>query len=57
MMCVVGLLPKGNIPMPNEQLQVEWFYMTFQKSDCMEYLRSGRKLSNKMHQTIAETFN
>jgi hypothetical protein len=38
MMRVVGLLPKGDIPMPNKQLQVEWFYMTFHKSDHVEYV-------------------
>jgi hypothetical protein len=38
MMGVAGLLPKGNILTPNEQLQVEWFYMTFHKSDRAEYV-------------------
>jgi hypothetical protein len=56
MMCVMGLLPKGNILIPNKQLQVEWFYMTLHKSDHAEYVRSGRKLSNKMLQTIADYF-
>jgi hypothetical protein len=56
MMRVASLLPEGNIPMPNKQLQVEWFYMTFHKSDHAEYVQSGRKLSNKMPQTIAEYF-
>jgi hypothetical protein len=56
MMHVAGLLPEGNLPMPNKQLQVEWFYMTFHKSDCMEYMQTGRKLSNVMLQTVAEYF-
>jgi hypothetical protein len=56
MMRVTGLLPKGNIPMPNKQLQVEWFNFTFHKSDCVEYVQSGRKLSNEMLQTVAEYF-
>ncbi len=56
-MRIAGLLPKGNILMPNEQLQVEWFYMTFhKKSDCMEYVQSGHKVSNKTLQTVAEYF-
>ncbi len=53
-MRVMGLLSAGNIEMPNAQLQVEWFYMTFHKSDCTEYLQSGRKLRNKMLQSLAE---
>ncbi len=55
-MHVTGLLPEGNIPAPNEQLQVEWFYMTFHKSDSTEYVQSGHKLSEEMLQTIAEYF-
>ncbi len=55
-MHVAGLLPKGNILMPNAQ-QVEWFYMTFHKADCTEYMRSGRKLSNEMFWTVAEFFS
>jgi hypothetical protein len=54
MMRVASLLPEGNIPMPNKRLQVEWFYMTFHKSDRAEYVQSGRKLSNEMLQTTAE---
>ncbi len=56
MMRIAGLLPESDIPMLNKQLQVEWFYMTFHKSDCAEYLQSRRKLSNKMLQTVAEYF-
>jgi hypothetical protein len=56
MMRVVGLLPVGDIEMPNVQLQVEWFYMTFHKSDCMECVQSRRKLRNKMLQTLTEYF-
>ncbi len=52
----VGLLPVGNIPMPNKQLQVEWFYITFDKSNRVEYKQSGCKLSNEMLQTIPEYF-
>jgi hypothetical protein len=56
MMRVADLLPEGDIPMPNEQLQVEWFYMTFHKSDRAEYVQSGCKPSDKMLQAIAEYF-
>jgi hypothetical protein len=56
MMRIAGLLPEGNILMPNKQLQVEWFYMTFHKSDRAEYVQSRHKLSNKMLQTVAEYF-
>ena len=50
------MLPKGDIPMPNSALQVEWFYMTFHRSNCAEYLRSGRKLCNEMLASLAAYF-
>ncbi len=56
MMRVAGLPPTGNIKMPNAQLQVEWFYMTFHKSDCKEYVQSGHKIRNEILQTLAEYF-
>jgi hypothetical protein len=56
MMHVTGLLPEGAILTPNEQLQVEWFYMTFHKSDRAEYVQSRCKLSNEMLQTVTEYF-
>ncbi len=55
-MRITGLLPKGDIPMPNKQLQVEWFYMIFHKSDPTEYVQSRHKLINETLQTIAEYF-
>jgi hypothetical protein len=55
-MRVVGLLPEGDIPMPNKQLQVEWLCMTFHKSDCAECVQSGCKLSNRKLQTVTEYF-
>jgi hypothetical protein len=56
MIPMAGLLPAGNIETPNAQLQVEWFYMTFCKSDCAEYMQFGCKLCDKMLQTLSECF-
>jgi hypothetical protein len=56
MLCITQLLPKGDHPPPNVALQIEWFYMSFHCSDCMEYVRSGCKLSNKTLQTLAKYF-
>jgi hypothetical protein len=41
---VAELLPADDIETPNSDLQVEWFYMTFHKTDRAEYVRSGCKL-------------
>jgi hypothetical protein len=56
MMRVTDLIPKGNILTPKPNLQVEWFYITFHKSDRTEYMQSEHKLQNKMLQTLAEYF-
>jgi hypothetical protein len=51
---VVELLPVGDINMPSAKLQVEWFYMTFHKTDRVEYVRSGRKLREENLQTLTK---
>jgi Zn-finger protein len=53
---VAELLPAGDIETPSASLQVEWFYMTFHKTDRAEYVRSGRKLRDETLQTLAEYF-
>ena len=50
------MLSEGDIPNPNTALQVEWFYMTFHRSNCAEYLRSGRKLCNETLTSLAAYF-
>jgi hypothetical protein len=49
-------MPAGDIPTPNEALQVEWFSMTFHKNDRSEYFRSGRQLEDEMIVLLAEYF-
>jgi hypothetical protein len=56
MLHVSGLLPAGNIITPGASLQVEWFYMTFHKSDHVEHVQSGQKLHNKTLQFLTEYF-
>jgi hypothetical protein len=56
MLRVLGLLPGGDIKTPGASLQVEWFYMTFHKSNRAEYMRPGQKLRNKTLHTLVEYF-
>ena len=56
MLHISQMLPEGDIPNPNAALQVEWFYMSFHRSDRAEYLRSRRKLWDEMLTTLAEYF-
>jgi len=56
MLRIVQMLPEGDIPTPNVALQVEWFYMTFHRSDRAEYLRSGRKLCDETLASLTTYF-
>jgi hypothetical protein len=56
MLRIAQMLPEGGIPTPNTALQVEWFYMTFHRSNCVEYLRSGRKLCDETLASLAAYF-
>ena len=56
MLRVAELLPEGDLEKLAASLSVEWFYMTFHKSNRAEYVRSGRKLSKEMLKTLAEYF-
>ncbi len=56
MLQITQMLPEVDIPNPNAALQVEWFYMTFHRSDHAEYLRSRRKLCDESLMTLVEYF-
>ncbi len=56
MLHITKLLPKGDIPKPNNTLQVQWFYVSFHCSDRAEYICSGHKLNNETLQTLTEYF-
>ncbi len=56
MLHVTKLLPKGDHPLPNAALQVEWFYKSFHCLDHTEYVCSRRKLSDKTLQTLTRYF-
>ncbi len=49
-------LTAGDMHPPNKVLQLEWFYMSFHKEDRVKYIKSGRRLSNKMLESVAEYF-
>ncbi len=55
-MRVAELLPEGDLEKPAASLSVEWFYMTFHRTDRAEYVRSGRKLRKETLKLLAEYF-
>ena len=57
MLCSAKALPAGNMPVPNDALKIEWFYMSFRQEDRTRYLESGRRLCNKTLATVTEYFD
>jgi hypothetical protein len=53
---VAKLLPAGDIAMPNESLTLEWFYMTFHKSERDQFITSGRRLADETIESVTEYF-
>jgi len=53
---VAELLPAGDITMPNESLTLEWFYMTFHKSERDQFIMSGRRLVDETIESVTEYF-
>ena len=50
------LLPEGDLEMPAVSLSLEWFYMTFHRTDRAEYVCSGRKLCKETLKSLAKYF-
>jgi hypothetical protein len=42
--------------MPNESLTLEWFYMTFHKSERDHFIMSGQQLAKEMIESVTEYF-
>jgi hypothetical protein len=57
MLCLAEALLAGDMPMPNDALKVEWFYMSFHQEDCTRYLESRQRLCDKTLKTVAEYFD
>ncbi len=53
---MVELLLEDDLKKPAANLSVEWFYMTFHRTDRAEYARSGRKLCKETLKSLTEYF-
>ena len=56
MLRVAELLPEDDLKKPATSLSVEWFYVTFHRTDRAEYVHSGRKLCKEMLKLLVEYF-
>ncbi len=56
MLCIAELLPPGEMPPPSEKLAVQWYYMTYHRTDRAEYIKPGKKLSDETIETLLAYF-
>ena len=42
--------------LPDQALQLKWFYMSFHKEDRAKYVESGRRLIEEMLKSLAEYY-
>ena len=56
LLSVAELIPAGDIAMPNKSLALEWFYITFHKSERDQFITSGWRLVDEKIKSITEYF-
>ncbi len=57
MLRLAEALPAGDMPVPNDALKIEWFYMSFHLEDRNRYLETGRRLCDETLATVSEYFD
>ncbi len=56
MLRITEQLPPGKKQPPSEKLALQWYYMTYHRSDHTEYVKSGKKLSAETIKSLTEYF-
>ncbi len=56
MLCVAKLLPAGKMPKQSKKLALQWYYMTYHRTDHAEYVKSGKKLSAETFKSLTGYF-
>jgi hypothetical protein len=49
-------LPVGDMHPPNQELQLEWFYMSLHQEDRAKYVESGQRLIEETLESLAEYY-
>ncbi len=56
MLHITKQLPPGEKQPPSKKLALQWYYMTYHRSDRTEYAKSGKKLSAETIKSLTEYF-
>ena len=56
MLRITELLPAGDIPKPLDALALQWYYMSYHKSDRKKFVLSGKTLKDVTVETVTTFF-
>ena len=56
MLRIATQLPAGNISEPNDSLALEWYYMSYHKSDREKFVLSKTDMNNEMLDSVTKFF-
>jgi hypothetical protein len=56
MLRVAELLPAGDFPKPSDALTLQWYYMSYHKSDREKYVLRGKTLKDATFESVATVF-
>ena len=53
---IAEILPAGNIPKPSDTLTLQWYYMSYHKSDRKKFVLGSKTLKDATVETITKFF-
>jgi hypothetical protein len=56
MLCIAEILPAGNILKPSDALALQWYYMSYHKSDREKFVLGGKTLKDATNETVTKIF-
>ena len=56
MLCIAKLLPAGDNPKPSGALALQWYYMSYHKSDREKFVLSGKTLKDPTVESVTTFF-
>ena len=56
MLRIAEILPAGDIPKPSDALALQWYYMSYHKSDREKFVLGGKTLKGATVETVTKFF-
>jgi len=56
MLCIAEILPAGDIPKPSDALALQWYYMSYHKSDREKFVLGDKTLKDMTVETVTKFF-